>query len=239
MFYYCSVVNDIPRYKVKKVLIETNVPSGMQGVEKSIWKAIMKTLIAGLFVALSAGAALAEPIDTNNIVAAVTGDFNKDGALDLALLVRGSDEMDLRFFLQDKDGLYLKPAGVALGKVWGTAQPDGTVGQEPELKALPNGSIQVITKNDAIGRDRWNQTLTLAYRNTDFIVAGFTYSYYDTLEPDNNGECDLNVLTGKGVASKPDGKGGYIKLQISAKPDFAPFKDWPDDGGIKICGIGG
>jgi hypothetical protein len=197
----------------------------------------MKRFVAGLLVAVSAGTAMAEPIDTDAIVASVTGDWNKDGLPDLALLVRGTDNMDLHFFLQ-ADGGYLKSAGVARGKVWGTAEPDGIVGQEPELKALPNGSIQVITMNDAIGRDRWNQTLTLAYRNTDFIVAGFTYSYYDTLEPDNNGDCDLNVLTGKGIAHKPDGKGGQIKLQISAKPEFAPFKDWPDDGGTKACGIG-
>jgi hypothetical protein len=199
----------------------------------------MKILAAGLLLALSAGAALADPIDTNNIVAAVTGDFNKDGAQDLALLVRGQGDMDLHFFLQDKDGLYLKHAGVALGKVWGTAEPDGTVGQEPELKALPNGSIQVITRNDAIGRDRWNQTLTLAYRNTDFIVAGFTYSYYDTLDTNNNGDCDLNVLTGKGIANVPDGKGGRKKVAVSIQPQFVPFKDWPDDGGMKACGIGG
>ena len=211
----------------------------MQTVEKSAWILNMKTLIAGLFVALSVGAALAEPLDTDNVVAAVTGDFNKDGALDLALLVRGSEDMDLRFFLQDKDGMYLKSAGVAIGKVWGKAEPDGIVGQEPELKALPNGSIQIVTKNEAIGRDRWNQTLTLAYRNTDFIVAGFTYSYYDTLDTENYGDCDLNVLTGKGTAHKPDGKGGHVKLQISAKPEFAPLKDWPDDGGMKVCGIGG
>jgi hypothetical protein len=199
----------------------------------------MKTFVAGLVLALGAGAALADPIDTSNIVAAVTGDFNKDGTPDLALLVRGEDDMDLRFFLRDKDGMYLKEAGVALNKVWGNAQPGGVVGQEPELKAMPNGSIQVITHNDAIGRDRWSQTLTIAYRNTDFIVAGFTYTYYDTLDPDSNGDCDLNVLTGKGIANMPDGKGGTRKVAVSTTPQFIAFKDWPDDGGMKVCGIGG
>jgi hypothetical protein len=200
---------------------------------------MMKILVASLILALSAGAALADPIDTDNIVAAVTGDFNKDGAQDLALLVRGQDDMDLRFFLQDKDGMYLKQAGVALNKVWGNAQPDGMSGQEPELKALPNGSIQVITRNDEVGRDRWNQTLTLAYRNTDFIVAGFTYSYYDTLDTNSSGDCDLNVLTGKGIANVPDGKGGQRKVAVSIAPQFIAFKDWPEDGGMKACGISG
>ena len=30
-------------------------------------------------------------------------------------------------------------------------------------------------------------------------MAGYTYSYYDTLDPDAAGECDVNLLTGKGV----------------------------------------
>lgn len=199
----------------------------------------MKILVAGLALALSAAAAFADPIDTNNIVAAVTGDFNKDGAPDLALLIRGDGDMDLRFFLEAENGKYLRDAGVAAHKVWGTAEPDGFVGQEPDIKAMPNGSIQVITRNDAIGRNRWNQTLTIAYRNTDFIVAGFTYSYYDTLDPNSSGDCDLNVLTGKGTANVPDGKGGTRKVAVSAAPQFIAFKDWPDDGGMKACGIGG
>ncbi|MBL0371262.1 hypothetical protein JJB09_04400 [Rhizobium sp. KVB221] len=188
---------------------------------------------------LLASPAAAEQIDAASFVAAITGDWNKDGAEDLALLSRGQEDMDLHFFLQDPERQYLKPAGVARGKVWGRAGPDTFFGQEPSLKALPNGSIQVTTRNDTIGRDRWSQTLTLAYRNTDFVVAGFTYSYYDTLDLNSSGDCDLNVLTGKGIASKPDGKGGHIKLQIAAGAEFIPFKDWPADGGMKVCGIGG
>lgn len=199
----------------------------------------MKNVVAGLFLALGASVAFADPIDTDSIVDAVTGDFNKDGKQDLALLIRGDGDMDLRFFLRDKGGFFLKPAGAALDKVWGTAQPDGIVGQEPQLFAMPNGSLQVTTKNEGIGRDRWQQTLTLAYRNTDFIVAGFTYSYHDTLDEANNGDCDLNVLTGKGVANVPDGNGGQKKIAVAVAPRFIPFKDWPDDGGMKACRIGG
>ena len=188
---------------------------------------------------MTAAPALAEPLDPANILQAVVGDWNSDGAEDLVLLTRGSEYMDLLFFLQDKDGAYLKPAGAAVGKVWGRMGADTFVGQEPDVKALPNGSIQVITRNDSIGRDRWQQTLTLAYRNTDFVVAGLTYSYYDTLEPDNNGDCDVNVLTGKGIANKPDGKGGHIRLTIAAAPEFVTFQNWPDDSVSRICGIGG
>lgn len=197
-------------------------------------------LSAGLVLLCTVTApALAGSLETDNIVQAAIGDFNKDGAPDLVLLTRGTEDMDLLFFLRDKERDYLKPAGVALNKVWGQIGPDAFYGQEPILEAMANGSIKITTRNDSIGRNRWSQTLTLAYRNTDFIVAGFTYSYHDTLDLAASGDCDLNVLTGKGIANKADGKDGMIKLKITAKPDFVPFKDWPSDGGMKACGIEG
>ena len=198
-----------------------------------------KHLMLGALLAATTQPLHAAPLDPDSILDAVVGDFNKDGAEDLALLTRGDEDMNVLFFLADKKGKYLQPAGEALGKVWGRLGDGGVAGQEPDLTALPNGSLQVTTRNESIGRDRWTQTLTIAYRNTDFIVAGFTYSYYDTLDPSNTGDCDLNVLTGKGIANRPDGKGGSKKVRISVAPAFTPFKDWPNDGGIQACGISG
>ena len=71
-------------------------------------------------------------------------------------------------------------------------------GRATSIEALPNGSILITSHNDSIGRDRWEQKLTIAYRNFDFVVAGYTYSSYDTLDLDNTINCDFNVLTGKG-----------------------------------------
>jgi hypothetical protein len=239
MFAYCSVVNDLHSHKVKKQLIAIRPPGFISGNRQ--WReSTVKMRVPATFLLLCAAACplAAEPLDPAGIMQAVAGDWNKDGLEDLALLTRGSEDMNLLFFLRDKERNFLKPAGAAIGKVWGSLDPDGVYGQDPDIKAMPNGSLQVTTQNDSVGRDRWTQTLTIAYRNTDFIVAGFTYSYRDTLDLDASGDCDLNVLTGKGFANKPDGKGGQIRLQISAAPQFAPFKDWPDDGGMKECGIG-
>lgn len=195
----------------------------------------MKTVIACVIVALTASTALAGSLDTNAFVSAATGDWNKDEMQDLVLMTRGEEgTMDVSFFLLDKDYQYLKLVDVARGKVWGTASPDGFVGQAPSISALPNGSIQIYSHNDAAGRSRWEQTLTIAYRNSDFVVAGFTYKYYDTLDENGSGECDLNVLTGKGKANLAN---GARKVAISVGPKFIPLKDWPEDGGIKDCGI--
>jgi hypothetical protein len=30
--------------------------------------------------------------------------------------------------------------------------------------------------------NRWEQTLTIAYRNDQFVVAGYTTDYYDTID---------------------------------------------------------
>ena len=81
--------------------------------------------------------------------------------------------------------------------VWSGAM----MGNTPYLEVAPNGSVRVISQNMAIGRDRWVQALTVAYRDGDYRVAGFTYDWYDTLDPDANGGCDLNLLTGRGTAT--------------------------------------
>jgi hypothetical protein len=41
------------------------------------------------------------------------------------------------------------------------------------------GQLPCTLRIQAIGRSRWEQTLTIAYRNDQFVVAGYTYSYYD------------------------------------------------------------
>jgi hypothetical protein len=50
-----------------------------------------------------------------------------------------------------------------------------------------------------VGRDRWSQSLTLAWRDATFVVAGYSYSSRDTLVAGSESSCDVNLLTGKGV----------------------------------------
>lgn len=171
-------------------------------------------------------ASAAEAIDPAHIVSATTGDWNKDGDADLALIVRpadGSDEDNgIYLYLAGKNGaLELKSA--IPNKVWGRVE---VAGQTPSIEALPSGSLLIISHNDSVGRDRWEQKLTVAYRNFEFVVAGYTYSSYDTLDPDNTAQCDLNVLTGKGNSNdKP----------VATKGELVLLKDWNDDRGQKAC----
>lgn len=170
----------------------------------------------------------AEAIDPGRIVPAATGDWDKNGAGDLALLVKPDDGTDennaVYIYLAGEDGpLALKSA--VPNKVWGQY---GMAGQAPSVTALPNGSLVITTHNDSVGRDRWEQKLTIAYRNFDFVVGGYTYSSYDTLNLDNTSHCDLNVLTGKGKSNdKP----------VSAKGELVLLDDWNDDRGQHACCI--
>ena len=96
----------------------------------------------------------------------------------------------------------------------------GMYGQEPWLEATEHGSLKLYSENSAIGRNRWEQILTIAYRGGAFVVAGFTYSYYDTLDPDAGGICDVNLLTGKG-----EHKGKPFKTSFNA----LPVQEWTMD----------
>ena len=190
----------------------------------------MKSLSAALLLSIALPlAAEAADFPAERVAAMASGDWNKDGVADLVLVATPGDNSG------EDNGLYVyiaKPEENRLtlaltlpNTIWGNL---AMYGQEPELAALANGSFTLTTKNDSVGRDRWRQSLTIAYRNFDFIVAGYTFSSYDTLNPDAGSECDLNVLTGKGKARGQP---------IAGRAQFVLLKDWQDDIGRSICGL--
>ncbi|WP_234786702.1 hypothetical protein [Rhizobium rhizogenes] len=192
----------------------------------------MKPLAVAALISISAATAAAAEtaIAPGRIVDAAIGDWNKDGKPDLALLVapapddQADSSIGICIYLRDSEHSLLRLAAAAPNKVWGSTEPDGIFGQEPSIKALPNGSLAVTSQNDAIGRDRWEQTLTLALRNNAFVVAGYTYVYRDTLNPDGGYSCDYNVLTGKAT------KGGK---DLKTEGKTVKIEDWEDDLGQK------
>jgi len=221
MFLICSSI----------VLLSTGFSSALLAAwrrEKSMFKFV---LIAGL--ALSAAfTANAEQIDAARIVDAATGDWDGDGGMDLALLVApadsaSDDQIGIYIYLRDSDHELLRLSLSAPNKIWGSTSAEGVFGQEPSLKAVGKSSIAIHSQNSAIGRDRWDQTLTVAYRNKQFVVAGYTYNHYDTLDPNAGGSCDYNALTGKLQKNGQD---------VKAEPRTIPIAQWNDDTGQAICG---
>lgn len=183
----------------------------------------MKTIISVLLslttlAPLSSHAAI-QKVDLAQVISVATGDWNKDGGIDRAFLVApDNDEQDVGLYIYLGGASTLptfeifKPNLVWSGAMWGTT-PSLTLGQ--------SGSLEVQSANESIGRHRWNQKLTLAYRNGAFMVAGYTYNSYDTLDLSAGLSCDVNLLTGKGTKDK---KAFKIKAEMIKLADWSEQK---------------
>ena len=189
----------------------------------------MKLALPFLLAVFAPLVATAEEFAAERVVAAASGDWDGNGKTDLALITGpaagSAEDNGVYIYLADPDEARLKVKVAAADKIWGNLTMSG---QEPGITALANGSIKLTSQNSSVGRDRWSQSLTLAYRNARFIVAGYTYSSHDTLDAGNKRECDLNVLTGKGTAN---GK------SIAAKGAQIAFEEWNDEIGQRACGF--
>jgi hypothetical protein len=170
LFYICSYVNR-HSYRIWTVGTQRHKLAEREGDE---W---MKRWVATMIAAACLPAAtLAAGFPADRIIAAASGDWNGDGAQDLAIIARPADDSiednGLYLYFANPDENRLSLALALPESVWGNLT---LYGEEPELTALPNGSFTLLTKNEAVGRERWRQTLTIAYRNNDFIVAGYTF----------------------------------------------------------------
>lgn len=159
---------------------------------------------------MAASPAMAEGFSTQ-----VSGDFNEDGIADHVALIDFGDHGQADFLLKLGDGLqtiWLQ------NLIW-----VGGIGQQPSLTITPRGSLQMMSHNSSIGRNRWEQIHTLAWRDGAMRVVGYTYRWYDTLNLEDSGSCDLNLLTGNGEIS--EGQGGDTRLISVSSPAFA-VQDW-------------
>jgi len=184
-------------------------------------------LLAALRLAalLAAGPSLAdEAIDPGRIAAVTTGDFDKDGDIDLAMIVRppqarGADDNGIYVYLSDPS-----EGRMVLRSAAPNIVPNSFIyaGESVAIASLQSGSILVTAKNDTPGQRHYEIRLTIAYRNLDFVVAG--YSLKENVP--NPLDCEINMLTGKGtVNGKPiTGATGAILLT-----------QWSDDVGRQAC----
>ncbi|PPD42706.1 MAG: hypothetical protein CTY15_11705 [Methylocystis sp.] len=182
------------------------------------------TMIAATL--LTTSAAQAEQPDYSRVVSTVTLSF-EGGDTDRAVLVENGDAgADLYIYRALEPARDLtkpqKPAFVKKDAAWSGAM----WGQRPSLETNAKGSLLIKSENSGIGRDRWSQTVTVVYRNKEFVVAGLTRESYDTLDPNASHSCDLNFLSGKG---KKDGKA------IEVRGAVKKLADWSDAELPKEC----
>ena len=164
-----------------------------------------------IFLAL---AVLGGPVLAQEARQMVEADLDKDGEAETySILDNGTGSVDLS--VETVSGPLIFP---------GVAWTGEMAGQEPGLSLSPSGSVLLTSQNDAVGRDRWTLTLTIAQREGALRIAGITYARRDTLDPETGwGICDLNLLSGRGVIEGPTGK------QEVAVPGPAPLlSDWQE-----------
>lgn len=160
------------------------------------------------------------------VISSVSFDFNEDGAPDRALLVEADNAADLYIYQSVDDPVTHNAALKLVFYKKEIAYSGGVFGQLPSLEINERGSLKIKSENVSIGRNRWTQILTVGYRANQFTVLGVTYTAYDTLDPNAFSDCDLNLLSGKGVR-----KGKPFALQLKA----VPLAEWSDDKLPRAC----
>lgn len=167
-----------------------------------------KALCASFGALLASGVALTAPAfaetDPFNgrMIAALSGTWRIPDGRDAVFLMQADDGMaDLVLMRHDavrglQPSLYL-PALVFAGPM---------AGQSPSLSPVSDSSFAIKTEQIGVGRTPWYQTLTVAYRDGAYMLAGFTYSFYDRLDLSHTGSCDVNLLTGHYMAELGPGE---------------------------------
>ncbi|MDQ7089701.1 MAG: hypothetical protein Q9M50_03540 [Methylococcales bacterium] len=160
--------------------------------------------------------------DESNVLSVVTGDWNQDKKTDAAVLMKNDDLVEIYIFLGQQNNT-LKQVLYKSDFIW-MGSMEGTV---PYLESKgKKGSFIIMSGNDSIGRNRWSQALTIAYREKAFTLGGYTYNSRDTLAPDHSFACDLNLFTGKGLRNNKAFKINAQKIKL---------KDWSDDNVPTKC----
>jgi hypothetical protein len=158
------------------------------------------------------------------IISALSTDINGDASMDRVMLTQEEDGDATLWVYLGKDapdgGLAFHPPIVAKSIVF--AGP--AFGQWPTLEMNRNGtSLLVRSQNESIGRNAWNQTLTITWRNNQLVVAGLTYAFRDKLELGKTGGCDVNYLSGRALRNGKPHPEKVAPLALAAfDPDTMP-----------------
>jgi hypothetical protein len=194
--------------------------------------------LAGLATTIAPAFSAEIPDFAARIVSADSGDVNGDAAPDAVMLLTPDDaagEEDhglLLFFGGKKDDGQIAPRGYYPDLVWG-GLPGAMAGNRPSVEIAANGSIRLKSHNDAVGRLRWNQTLTLGWREGQLMLTGFAYGSYDTLAKEaRSKKCEVNLLTGQGVR-EVDGDKEPMTLDLEPMT----VADWARHKETGFCGF--
>lgn len=175
------------------------------------------------FVAAICGTAATAQVQQGDFFDEVQADLNGNGIAETYTLVRGPEDNADLIVSGDKGLTQTFPALVWAGAMAGTI---------PTLTLAENGSLRITHGNDSIGRGRWSEVLTVAYRNDRLTLAGLTYTWFDTMDFENRGTCDVNLLTGRGVFEQE----GFGRKDVREEEVIAlPLATWNYNRSVSVC----
>jgi hypothetical protein len=169
-----------------------------------------------------------KPIAKQRVISVLNVDLNDDGWADRVVLYEQEDEdAAVDFFIRETENYTLAYAATLAEPIW-SGLMSGTI---PSLGVNDAGSLLIKSENIAIGRSRWEQILTIAYRQNALRVVGFTYKWYDTLNLEDNGQCDINLLSGKAVLEINGASDTWSDLEF----DDTLVENWLAESISDIC----
>ncbi len=173
---------------------------------------------APVFAAPLPGAPPAVP--PSKIVSAASGAWTDDGSVGRAVLIDDDDNASVDLVIYSGNSTNPDQGLKLAAFAHDIASSGNMMGNTAELRQTQKGALQIYSENMAIGRDKWERTMTLAYRGGHFVVAGLTMSAFDDLKPNSGVSCDLNFLSGVG-------KLGKKTLKVAA--GGIPVDKWSED----------
>ncbi len=137
--------------------------------------------------------------DFSKVVDSRFDDWNDNGNRDQIVMVKNIDDssVDLYIYLdvgtQESSTIYV-PKVAWIGGAWG---------QLPSLEVKTGTNSFLINSTQwAIGRHKWQLSVTVSFRNDQFVVSGWKYSGLDASGRGDDPEepfvfaCDVNLLSG-------------------------------------------
>lgn len=165
------------------------------------------------------------------LISGLSGDWNGTGQTDLVLLLdRGDGAADL--VIHERRDDRLRPVLLVPGAIF--AGPMG--GQSPWLEPRTDTSFVIRSEQIGIGRSPWEASVTVAHRGGNYVVAGYTHSFYDRFDPERRGRCDVNLLSGgwEGVFTPATGQPTRNRSGRDGPRAF-PLADLTEDFFPQVC----
>ena len=123
-----------------------------------------------------------------NVISAVGPNWNGAGNFKAVLIREDSGSVALLIFRgpYDQHAVVYAPHIALTGAYWGAI---------PWLEFDEGGRLLLHSENYSSGRNKWGKTLTIIERNNQFIVSEFSFSSYDSQNPDDQTDCNINLIT--------------------------------------------